>query len=128
MRSDDCLTRKEKMGKPKSTLEGVAGHDLWADDSSPVFIHGRVSLPIAGYIQMQRKAGERPALCGICPAGCWVIAECDEQGRLTSVRADESSPFGIVCTLGLHAAEIVHSKDRLCERGRTKLNAQLTPS
>lgn len=56
---------------------------------------------------------ERRALCGICPAGCWVIVTCDDEGRIDSVRADESSPFGVICKLGVHSPEIVYSKDRL---------------
>ncbi len=56
---------------------------------------------------------ERRALCGICPAGCWIIATYDHAGRLAAVRADESSPFGITCKLGLHSPEIVYSTNRL---------------
>ncbi len=56
---------------------------------------------------------ERRALCGICPAGCWIIATYDQDGRLASVRADEGSPFGIICKLGLHSPEIVYSPNRL---------------
>ena len=56
---------------------------------------------------------ERRALCGICPAGCWIIVTYDEQGRLAEVRADESSPFGITCKLGMHSPEIVYSENRL---------------
>lgn len=62
---------------------------------------------------MSAKHGERRAICGICPAGCWVIVAYDEKGRLAAVRADESSPFGTICNLGRHAPEIVYSKDRL---------------
>ena len=49
---------------------------------------------------MQLQKNERRALCGICPAGCWVIVTYDEDGEMASVRADESSPFGIICKLG----------------------------
>jgi cysteine sulfinate desulfinase/cysteine desulfurase-like protein/anaerobic selenocysteine-containing dehydrogenase len=56
---------------------------------------------------------ERRALCGICPAGCWIIATYDQDGRLAAVRADEDSPFGITCKLGLHSPEIVYSENRL---------------
>ncbi len=56
---------------------------------------------------------ERQALCGICPAGCWVIVTYDQAGKIAAVRADEGSPFGIICTLGLHSPEIVYSENRL---------------
>ncbi|MEJ2671136.1 MAG: aminotransferase class V-fold PLP-dependent enzyme [Deltaproteobacteria bacterium] len=56
---------------------------------------------------------ERRALCGICPAGCWVIVTYDQAGKIAAVRADEGTPFGIVCKLGLHSAEIVYSENRL---------------
>ncbi len=56
---------------------------------------------------------ERRALCGICPAGCWIVASFDQDGRLAAVRADEDSPFGITCKLGLHSPEIVYSENRL---------------
>ncbi|NVM23362.1 MAG: IscS subfamily cysteine desulfurase [Desulfobacterales bacterium] len=53
------------------------------------------------------------ALCGICPAGCWVIVACDEAGRIAAVRADESSPYGTICKLGELSPKIVYSKHRL---------------
>lgn len=56
---------------------------------------------------------ERRALCGICPAGCWVIVTYDQSGKIAAVRADEGSPFGITCKLGTHSPEIVYSKNRL---------------
>jgi anaerobic selenocysteine-containing dehydrogenase len=56
---------------------------------------------------------ERRALCGICPAGCWIIATYDEAGKLAAVRADEDSLFGITCKLGMHSPEIVYSENRL---------------
>ncbi len=59
------------------------------------------------------KNSERRALCGICPAGCWVIVSYDKQGRIDKVRPDESSSLGIICKLGEHSADIVYSKDRL---------------
>ena len=62
---------------------------------------------------MQLQKNERRALCGICPAGCWVIVSYDEHGAIASARADESSPFGIVCKLGEHSPEIVYSENRL---------------
>ncbi|MDR3555368.1 MAG: IscS subfamily cysteine desulfurase [Syntrophobacteraceae bacterium] len=62
---------------------------------------------------MQLQKNERRALCGICPAGCWVIVTCGADGKMSSVRADEGSPLGIVCKLGQHSAEIVYSENRL---------------
>ncbi|MFZ2088527.1 MAG: hypothetical protein WAU47_08115, partial [Desulfobaccales bacterium] len=56
---------------------------------------------------------ERRALCGICPAGCWIIVTYDPEGNIAGVRADESSPFGITCKLGVHTPEIVYSENRL---------------
>lgn len=65
-----------------------------------------------GQMNPPEKA-ERRAICGICPAGCWVKVTCDDQGRLEKVRADDSSHLGAICKLGEHSAEIVYSKDRL---------------
>ena len=56
---------------------------------------------------------ERRALCGICPAGCWIVVTYDREGKIAAVRADESSPFGITCRLGVHSPEIVYSENRL---------------
>jgi cysteine desulfurase NifS len=69
---------------------------------------------------MQLKENERRALCGICPAGCWVIVTYDQHGRIAAVRPDESSPFGIVCKLGEHSPEIVYSDNRLLHPLRRK--------
>jgi len=60
-----------------------------------------------------RHLPEKRALCGICPAGCWVIVTNDRYGRIASVRADETSEFGVICKLGEHSADIVYSADRL---------------
>ena len=60
-----------------------------------------------------RAISEKRALCGICPAGCWVIVTHDTEGRIASVRADETSELGIICKLGEHSADIVYSADRL---------------
>ncbi|MEN8263087.1 MAG: IscS subfamily cysteine desulfurase [Nitrospirota bacterium] len=56
---------------------------------------------------------EKRALCGICPAGCWVIVSYDSEGKLGSARPDESSSLGVICKLGEHSADIVYSKDRI---------------
>ncbi|MGC8495246.1 MAG: molybdopterin-containing oxidoreductase family protein [Syntrophobacteraceae bacterium] len=62
---------------------------------------------------MQLQPNERRALCGICPAGCGVIVAYDAEGKLVSVKADETSPRGLLCKLGAHSTEIVYSKNRL---------------
>jgi len=54
----------------------------------------------------------KPAICGICPAGCWVEVA-TRGGRLVDMRADTGHPLGMICRRGQHAAEIVHSPDRL---------------
>ena len=56
---------------------------------------------------------EKRALCGICPAGCWVKVKYDAGGRLSQVKADDSSHLGMICTLGEHSADIVYSEHRL---------------
>jgi cysteine desulfurase NifS len=71
-------------------------------------------------ITNKNKTRERRALCGICPAGCWVIVTLDEQGNIVKVRPDESSSFGIICKLGEHSPEIIYSKDRLLYPMRRK--------
>jgi cysteine desulfurase NifS len=75
-------------------------------------------IPMGGYVmtdgQMSQNADqERRALCGICPAGCWVDVKYDNEGRIADVTADDSSHLGDVCKLGLHSPQIVYSKDRL---------------
>lgn len=62
---------------------------------------------------MQTFPKERRALCGICPAGCWIVVSYDQNGCMTAVRPDETSPLGIVCKLGEHSPEIVYSPNRL---------------
>lgn len=55
----------------------------------------------------------RRAICGICPAGCWVEVAYDSSGRIAQVQADSQSELGMICDLGRHSAEIVYSPDRL---------------
>ena len=62
---------------------------------------------------MELAANQRRALCGICPAGCWIIASYDDQGRLAKVEPDPSSSLGVTCRLGDHSPEIVYSPERL---------------
>ncbi|MGC2424915.1 MAG: aminotransferase class V-fold PLP-dependent enzyme [Nitrospirota bacterium] len=56
---------------------------------------------------------ERRGLCGICSAGCGVVVSYDNEGRMVSVRADEQSPFGMICRVGERSPDIVYSKDRI---------------
>lgn len=56
---------------------------------------------------------EKRAICGICPAGCWVKVSFDETGKMSEVRPDDTSPLGMICTLGEHSADIVYSEHRL---------------
>jgi cysteine desulfurase NifS len=62
---------------------------------------------------MRSGPEEKRAICGICPAGCWVVVTYDAAGRIDVVRADESSPLGITCKLGEHSRDIVYSPHRL---------------
>ncbi|MBT7209846.1 MAG: molybdopterin-dependent oxidoreductase, partial [Candidatus Scalindua sp.] len=61
----------------------------------------------------KKNINDKHAICGICPAGCWVTVTYDEKGMINEVRPDESSHLGMICKLGEHSAEIVYSKDRL---------------
>ena len=54
----------------------------------------------------------RQAVCGICPAGCWVEVGIKD-GKLEDIRADTSHPLGMICRRGEHAREIAYSKHRL---------------
>ena len=56
---------------------------------------------------------ERSGLCGICSAGCGVVVTYDRQGRMSAVRADGDSPFGMICRIGERSPEIVYSPQRI---------------
>ena len=56
---------------------------------------------------------EKKGICGVCSAGCWIIAEYDVNGRIKKVRADEGSEMGIMCRLGIHSPDIIYSENRL---------------
>ena len=64
-------------------------------------------------IEEKYTGKERKALCGICPAGCWVTVKYNKEGRLSEVRPDDSSELGMICKLGEHSADIVYSEHRL---------------
>ncbi len=59
------------------------------------------------------RTNEKSGMCGICSAGCGVVVTYDQEGRIAAVRADEASPFGMICKVGEHSPEIVYSKDRI---------------
>ncbi len=56
---------------------------------------------------------QRRALCGICPAGCWVKVSYDSSGKMCEVQPDEDSELGMICELGRNSPQIVYSPDRL---------------
>jgi anaerobic selenocysteine-containing dehydrogenase len=51
-------------------------------------------------------------ICGICPGGCGVNIELLD-GKIEGISPLKDHPIGVVCVRGLHAKEIVYSKDRL---------------
>ncbi len=54
----------------------------------------------------------KKAICGICPAGCWVEVGM-ENGKLVDIKEDHDHSLGMICRRGEHAPEIVYSKHRL---------------
>ncbi len=54
----------------------------------------------------------KKAICGICPAGCWVDVKL-ESGKLTDIRADEGAPLGMICRRGEYAPEMIYSEHRI---------------
>ncbi len=56
---------------------------------------------------------EQRGICGICSAGCWIVAEYNKQGKMIQVRPDGSSPMGILCKMGERSVDIVYSGNRL---------------
>ena len=54
----------------------------------------------------------KQAVCGICPAGCWVEVGL-QNDEIVDIRQDTGHPLGMICRRGRHAPEIVHSKHRL---------------
>ncbi|HAR43202.1 MAG TPA: aminotransferase V [Bdellovibrionales bacterium] len=51
------------------------------------------------------------AICGICPAGCWVEIAGGE--KIEDIRPDPSHSLGTICRRGQHSADIVYSEHRL---------------
>ncbi len=64
-------------------------------------------------INKKSKGAKRRALCGICPAGCWIEARFDSQGRLCETHPDTESELGMICEIGRRSPQIVYSPDRL---------------
>src|SRR5450759_4940181 len=62
---------------------------------------------------MTLRPNEKSGMCGICSAGCGVVVTYDQKGRITAVRHDSDSPFGMICRVGEHSPEIIYSKDRI---------------
>jgi anaerobic selenocysteine-containing dehydrogenase len=54
----------------------------------------------------------KPAICGICPGGCAIIASLNN-GKLTGAEPDRENPYGALCVRGKAAPGIVYSSDRL---------------
>ncbi len=52
------------------------------------------------------------AICGICPAGCWVQVGM-QNGKLVDIKADTGHSLGMICRRGEHAPEIIYSENRL---------------
>lgn len=62
---------------------------------------------------MNKAVKEKRGICGICSAGCWIVAEYNAQDRIIKVRPDEGTPMGMICKIGEHASEIIYSENRL---------------
>lgn len=54
----------------------------------------------------------RPAICGICPYGCAVLAACKD-GKIVDVKTDHHTARGHICPRGKAAPAIVHADNRL---------------
>jgi anaerobic selenocysteine-containing dehydrogenase len=52
------------------------------------------------------------SVCGICPGGCGVHIELVD-GKIERLSPIKDHPLGVVCVRGVHAKEIVYSRDRL---------------
>ncbi len=65
-------------------------------------------------------AREKRGICGICSAGCWIVAGYDRDGKIVHVRPDEGSGMGITCPMGEHSPDIIYSERRLLHPLRRK--------
>lgn len=71
-------------------------------------------------LSMPAITEERRGICGVCSAGCWIVASYDGSGRIVGVRPDEGSPMGMICRLGEHSPDIIYSEHRLLHPMRRK--------
>ena len=62
--------------------------------------------------QQKKELKWKSAICGICPAGCWVEVGLDD-GKLVNIKQDASHPLGMICRRGQHSPEIIYSENRL---------------
>ncbi len=62
---------------------------------------------------MKEAVREKRGICGICSAGCWIIAGYDKDGKIVRVGPEEGTPMGITCPLGDHSPDIIYSEHRL---------------
>jgi cysteine desulfurase NifS len=60
----------------------------------------------------QDQSRWQKGICGICPAGCWIEVE-KRDGKIVTIRADNSHSLGMICRRGEHAPEIIYSEHRL---------------
>nr|CRH05417.1 Conserved protein of unknown function[Include Molybdopterin related domain and Aminotransferase domain] [Candidatus Magnetococcus massalia] len=52
-------------------------------------------------------------MCGICPAGCWIEAEHDEAGRISTVKPRSDHPLGMICRIGEESANVIYDPNRI---------------
>ncbi len=69
-------------------------------------------MPLKAKSEKMNKLKWKKAICGICPAGCWVRVGMNN-GRMEAIEADTGHPLGMICRRGEHAPEIVYSEHRI---------------
>jgi len=69
-------------------------------------------MPAKSKSEKMNKLKWKKAICGICPAGCWVRIGMNN-GRMEAIEADTGHPLGMICRRGEHAPEIVYSEHRI---------------
>lgn len=62
---------------------------------------------------MPQNNRKQRGICGLCPAGCWIVAQFDSGGRILQLEPDHDSPLGSICKIGEHAHEVIYSEHRL---------------
>jgi hypothetical protein len=68
---------------------------------------------------------EKNGMCGICSAGCGVVVTYDREGRISGVRADKESPFGMICRVGERSPEILSSTAKEWTEGVVRVHEDL---